>query len=395
MPNADFTADVAAIARIEAVPIILKMMKRITGLRFATVARVTETRWVTCAVDDTLEFGLRPGDEIPLETTICHEIRQHRQAVVFGHASRHPVFSSHHTPRLYELESYISIPIVQANGKFFGTLCALDRVPADLQKENLLETLSLFAQLIATNLDMQSSLDTSTSALATAHEAARLQSEFVAVLGHDLRTPLAAVQMSAELLDRKLVDRQERKFASTILKSAKRMGSLIEDVLDLARGRLGGGIPVDLCLAKDLQATLQAVVNEIRTTFPAITIEQTLSIPAPVFCDSTRLGQLLSNLLANAAVHGSKDDPVQLKAKLGGDSLIIEVRNQGPVIPEELMPLLFQPFTRSAKGRRAEGLGLGLYIAAQIVDAHQGTLIVSSDPDTGTCFTATLPIIPS
>ncbi|WP_462379418.1 GAF domain-containing protein [Pseudomonas sp. Marseille-QA0892] len=101
-------------------------------MRFATVARVTERRWIACAVDDALEFGIGPGDEIPLETTICDEIRQHREPVIFEHASEHPVYSIHHTPKIYGLESYVSIPIVLSNGDFFGTLCAIDRVPVEL-----------------------------------------------------------------------------------------------------------------------------------------------------------------------------------------------------------------------------------------------------------------------
>lgn len=147
-------ADIAAIAAIDAVPLILQMVKQTTGLRFAAVARVTEQKWVLCAVDDSLDFGLLPGGELVLETTICHEIRQHRQPVVFENASAHPLFSSHHTPQFYNLESYVSIPIVTADGEFFGTLCAIDSATSQVDQPHIVQTLELFAQLIAMNLDL-------------------------------------------------------------------------------------------------------------------------------------------------------------------------------------------------------------------------------------------------
>jgi len=147
MSDTSFSPDIEAIRSIDAVPVILSMVKHLTGMRFAAVARVTEQNWVACAVDDAIDFGLKPGGELVLESTICHEIRQHKKPVIFGHASSHPLFSLHHTPRIYGLESYISIPIIKANGEFFGTLCAIDSVPANLNEPAIAQTLTLFAQL--------------------------------------------------------------------------------------------------------------------------------------------------------------------------------------------------------------------------------------------------------
>jgi GAF domain-containing protein len=186
------------------VPVILKIVKQITGMRFAAVARVTDQHWVTCATDDSLAFGLKPGDELPLESTICHEIRQHLQPVVFGDVGASE-FCNHHTPQIYGLQSYVSIPIVLKDGKFFGTLCAIDSVPVELDPEDVVSKLALFSELIASNLELQSTLEASNHALVAAHEDASLQDEFVAVLSHDLRTPLSAIQMSADFLHRKLM----------------------------------------------------------------------------------------------------------------------------------------------------------------------------------------------
>ncbi|MXI48477.1 GAF domain-containing protein [Pseudomonas moraviensis] len=391
MPQTDFSSDLQAIGSIDAVPVILSMVKHITGMRFAAVARVTESKWIACAVDDSIDFGLLPGGELVLESTICHEIRQHHQPVIFGHASQHPLFSTHHTPKTYGLESYISIPIIKADGEFFGTLCAIDSVPANLDDPAIEKTLTLFAQLIAMSLDTQGHLHATKTALADANEMGRLREQFIAVLGHDLRTPLSAIRMSADLLESKVEDKRSRTLLSAIRTSSVRMGVLIENILDFARGRLGSGIPVQRKLVDDLQQTLRQTLEEIQVAYPQAKFIDSLEVPAGVYCDPLRISQLLSNLLGNAVTHGSIAEPIVLKAFAEGDEIVISLTNQGTPIPPALMPLLFEPFSRSEAGQRHEGLGLGLYIAGQIANAHNGTLSVTSDRETGTCFVARFP----
>lgn len=391
MPQTDFSSDLQAIGSIDAVPVILSMVKHITGMRFAAVARVTESKWIACAVDDSIDFGLLPGGELVLESTICHEIRQHHQPVIFGHASQHPLFSTHHTPKTYGLESYISIPIIKADGEFFGTLCAIDSVPANLDDPAIEKTLTLFAQLIAMSLDTQGHLHATKTALADANEMGRLREQFIAVLGHDLRTPLSAIRMSADLLESKVEDKRSRTLLSAIRTSSVRMGVLIENILDFARGRLGSGIPVQRKLVDDLQQTLRQTLEEIQVAYPQAKFIDSLEVPAGVYCDPLRISQLLSNLLGNAVTHGSIAEPIVLKAFAEGDEIVISLTNQGTPIPPALMPLLFEPFSRSEAGQRHEGLGLGLYIAGQIANAHNGTLSVASDRETGTCFVARFP----
>ena len=391
MTDPQFTSDIEAIRSIDAVPVILSMVKHITGMRFAAVARVTENNWVACAVDDSIDFGLKPGDELVLESTICHEIRQHKQPVIFGHASLHPIFSLHHTPRTYGLESYISIPIVKADGEFFGTLCAIDSVPAKLDEPAIAKTLTLFAQLIAMSLDTQTRLHAAKVELDTANELGRLREQFIAVLGHDLRTPLSAIRMSADLLETKVEDKRSLNFIAAIRNSSVRMGVLIENILDFARGRLGGGIPVQRKLVDDLQRTLRMTLEEVQVSHPQATFIHTLDVPTGVYCDALRISQLLSNLLGNAVTHGSISEPIVLNAWAENDEMVISLTNQGTPIAPHLIPLLFEPFSRSEAGQRCEGLGLGLYIASQIATAHNGSLSVTSDSESGTCFVARFP----
>lgn len=391
MTDPQFTSDIEAIRSIDAVPVILSMVKHITGMRFAAVARVTENNWVACAVDDSIDFGLKPGDELVLESTICHEIRQHKQPVIFGHASLHPLFSVHHTPKTYGLESYISIPIVKADGEFFGTLCAIDSVPAKLDEPAIVKTLTLFAQLIAMSLDTQNRLHAAKAELDSANELGRLREQFIAVLGHDLRTPLSAIRMSADLLETKIEDKRSLNFIAAIRNSSVRMGVLIENILDFARGRLGGGIPVQRKLVDDLQRTLRMTLEEVQVSHPQATFIHTLDVPTGVYCDALRISQLLSNLLGNAVTHGSISEPIVLNAWAENDEMVISLTNQGTPIAPHLIPLLFEPFSRSEAGQRCEGLGLGLYIASQIATAHNGSLSVTSDSESGTCFVARFP----
>tara|TARA_R110002126_G_scaffold125401_3_gene267626 strand:- start:1789 stop:3024 length:1236 start_codon:yes stop_codon:yes gene_type:complete len=383
--------DITKIAKIDAVPLILKMIKQITGMRFAAVARVTEAKWVACAVDDSIDFGLQAGGELVAGDTICDEIRVHHQPVVFQHASEDPVYVDHHTRKLFELESYISIPIIRANGEFFGTICAIDRVPAHFDESTVVTKLELFAQLIAVQLDMQEAQEKIEAALIKETETGRLREQFIAVLGHDLRSPLTAIGMSAELLESKLTVERDRGLATSIKQSSKRMSTLIEDVLDFSKARLGSGIPVKRMVTNQLTSAINDVVDEIALSNPNTAINRHIQLPEEVFCDTGRVGQLLSNLLVNAVTHGAQDSPIGVSAVMDNNEVVLCVTNQGKQIPPELISLLFHPFTRSEAQSSGEGLGLGLYIAAQIVAGHEGTLDVQSTAEAGTCFVARFP----
>ena len=151
----DFRADIDAIGAIDAVPTILNVVCRVTGMGFAAVARVTEQRWICCAVHDEIQFGLQPGGELKVETTICHEIRQMREAVVIDHVAEDTLYCQHHTPAMYGFQSYISMPIFLKDGRFFGTLCAIDPRPHRLKNPETIGMFKLFAELIAFHLDAQ------------------------------------------------------------------------------------------------------------------------------------------------------------------------------------------------------------------------------------------------
>jgi len=366
--------DIALISRSNAVPTILEVVSRTTGMRFTAVARVTGTSWTACAVYDQIEFGLKPGGELALESTICNEIRQHHQPVIFGKASEHVMFSTHPTPKLYGFESYISIPIFLSDESFFGTLCAIDPAPAKLDDPELVKTLELFAKLIAAQYEAEQRSDETELALLDAQSTARLRDQFVAVLGHDLRNPVQSITMGADMLERELPDGRERRIARHIQRSCQRMTELISNIMDFALGKLGDGIAASMERTHDLAGDLEHVVSEIQRAHPDREIVVTTSLQTAFACDRRRIGQLLGNLLSNAITHGSDKSPIRIFIISNPSDFELAVENAGKPIAADTLERLFQPFTRGTSASPKPGLGLGLYIAAEIAKAHGGTL---------------------
>lgn len=382
--------DLAAVAQIDAVPTILDVVCRTTGMGFAAVARVTEDRWIACAVRDEIQFGLQPGGELQLKTTICDEIRDSGQPVIIDHVAEDENFCGHPTPAMYGFQSYISFPIYRPDGRFFGTLCAIDPRPARLKTPETIGMFKLFADLIAFHLDAQDRLRVSEAALLDERQTAELREQFIAVLGHDLRSPLAAIDAGARVLDKMALDEKAAPVVALIRRSAARMAGLIDNVLDFARGRLGGGISLDQAIDADLETVLEHVIAEMRTAWPDREIHAETALSRPVAYDSARIAQLFSNLLANALTHGDPAGPVWVQARSDGAGFELSVANLGEPIPPETRARLFQPFSRASARRDQQGLGLGLYIASEIARAHSGLLEVASSAEE-TRFTFRMP----
>lgn len=387
--------DVATIGRISAVPAILQVITESTGLGFAAVARVTEHKWVACAVRDSLDFGLAPGGELELTSTICHEIRSSHQPVVIDHVAEDATFCLHHTPRLYKFQSYISVPIFLSSGAFFGTICALDPKPAKLTGTPILTMMESFARLLALQIESEDNMQQVRADLLAEREVSELREQFIAVLGHDLRNPLFAINASAELLLRRPLDDKAQQIVNHILTSGKRASQLVDDVLDFARGRLGHGIPLSLHDGEGLDATLEHVVSEVQRVHPTRLIHSRIGRLESICCDHGRIAQLLSNLVSNAIAHGDAASPVEVVALANDDAFLLSVTNQGEPIPETVLAQLFQPYSRPVTDAPQAGLGLGLYIASQIALAHRGTLEVCSTRERGTTFTFSMPRLTS
>jgi hypothetical protein len=382
----------AAIQSIDAVPTILKVAVKTTGMRFAAIARVTEDEWLACATHDEASFGLVAGDMLPIGTTLCQEVRRLGLPIAIDEVATDDVYRDHPTPAAFGFQSYLSVPIVRGDGSIFGTLCALDPEPRAAKRPEVLDSFRLFADLIARHLDARERLETAQAALVEERALAGLRDRFVAVLGHDLRNPLAAIEAGATLLARATLDDRSTAIVGRMRQSTRRMAELIDDVLDLARGQMGGGLQIASAADAALGDALGLVVSELRAVHPDRVILADLAITATVACDPRRIMQLLSNLLANALTHGDAAQPVRVEAGCAKGRFVMAVANGGAAIPAEQLPQLFEPFSRSAKSR--DGLGLGLYIAAEIAKAHDGRIEVTST-DQETRFTFSMPQFPA
>jgi two-component system, sensor histidine kinase and response regulator len=223
--------------------------------------------------------------------------------------------------------------------------------------------------------------------LAIADATARRQDTNIGIVAHDLRAPLGAIRTGVTLL-RMTTQTPERVIAISerIDRSCERMAVMIRDILDFARGRLAGGIPLTRT-RMDLDAACRAIVSETEAAHPNARIDASTSGDTQGTWDQARVEQALSNLLANAVEHG--DGTVALHIS-GEDSnrVSVSVHNQGPAIPPERLPGVFEPFQKGDEG--GNGLGLGLFIVREIVRAHEGTVDVASTAQ-GTTFTVSLP----
>ena len=220
---------------------------------------------------------------------------------------------------------------------------------------------------------------------------------FLAILGHDLRTPLGAISMSAEfILETGELKEPLLTLTSRIASSSKRMNNMIGSLLDFTRSRLGGGIPIERA-DMSMEKLVNDVVNEIGAAYPSRTIEVKARGEQRGEWDCARISQALTNLIVNALEHGSPQSGV--KVEVGGDNkeATIAVHNRGTPIPETQLSGIFNPMKGREAGGRSTGsnssgnLGLGLYIADRIVSAHYGIIDVSSSEERGTTFTMHLP----
>lgn len=376
--SAELPAAVREIQTIGSVAQILQTVAAITGLGFVAVAHVTDHSWTTCAVLDRLNFGLKIGDGLDVSTTLCDEVRASGYNIVIDDVCKSDRYRDHPTPRIFAFQSYFSIPIFRPDGAYFGTLCGLDPHPSPLSNPATVSTLELFAQLISKQLEVEQAHAVTEGELLAERETSELREQFIAVLGHDLRTPLSAIQSGVELLRLVYTDQKAIPILQRMQRSAGRMSALIDDVVDFTRGRMGGGIALNMRHEKALETALVQVIDELRELHSAVTIVARIEPVTNLFCDSARLSQLLSNLLKNAIVHGDDTGPVSVTINSKDGRFNMIVTNQGKSLAPELTAQLFKPFWRAPTKGEHQGLGLGLYIVSEIARSHGGNMTVAS-----------------
>ncbi|MGQ3298844.1 GAF domain-containing sensor histidine kinase [Reyranella sp.] len=368
---------------------VVRVVSAICGTPISVINLIdSERQWFKAEIG----LGVR---ETPLPASICsHAILQPDLFIVPDtladqRFSDNPLVTG--DPRL---RFYAGALLKTPEGLPLGTICVLDYKPRDLD-ENQKALLRLTARQIMKMMELrrlnaaeriareraETHAEATTARLAHANRESDLREQFIAVLGHDLRNPLASIQAGAQLVKRGKLTLDE--MLQLTQGSISRMSALIDNILDFARGRLGTGI--DLARTEVLLTpTLTQVVDELRAAAPDRRIAANIAMSESVFCDPGRIGQLLSNLLGNAVVHGAPGTPIDVEAKVKDGTFELSVRNAGDPIPDAALAKLFQPFFRGEARPSQQGLGLGLYICSEIARAHGGTLTASSTPEATT-----------
>ncbi len=302
-----------------------------------------------------------------------------------------------------EIRSYVGVPL-RTRDKTIGALTLVmaesDRRfdDDDLQFAQALadraalaiDNARMFRVVQRANDRIAAQLTAETARREHAEDATRFAEAFIGILGHDLRNPLNAVAMAAHVLRQKTSSDELKKIVQRIQTSTGRMTSMVEQLLDLTRSRLAGGIAVEVASC-NLGAIICDVIEELRLVAgDRAVVWREHEVTGR--WDRHRLAQVISNLVGNALEHGDKAEPVSVALTSTPTHARVVVGNRGSAIAPELLPVLFDPYRRVAlRGPRSKGLGLGLFISEQIVTAHGGTIEVASTPADGTVFSVTLP----
>lgn len=220
---------------------------------------------------------------------------------------------------------------------------------------------------------------------------------FLGILGHDLRTPLGAILLGADSL-RRSAETSTRgiKISNQIYTSVKRANQIVGDLLDLTRSQMGPGIPVKT-VELDLSPLCKRIIDEIRVSHPEANVVFTANAPIVGRFDGARMEQVFSNIISNAVHHGEIQTPILVELVASEGYAVFSVNNGGEPIPKDVLPFIFNPMGRFSQHSVTdpppiEGLGLGLFIASEIVASHKGSIDVISDREQGTTFIVKVPI---
>lgn len=314
--------------------------------------------------------------------------------LLINDASIDPRFREHPAFHQLGVRSYISVPLHRRDGSLFGVLCAFDALPAQLSPDQLILP-GLLADLIAFELEAQDEQRRREAELQQAQRAATFREQFLAILGHELRNPLNTIALSAQaLLQRGDLPPHHIRAVTRVVGSADRMTRMIGDITEIARARLGAGMRI-APRRMDLFELVNQVVEELKVAHADRSVSIQTTGDGRGVWDPDRMAQVLTNLVGNAIGHSPEDTLVEVALLDEGESVVAEIKNEGPPIPPERLDTIFEPFQRGApsedKNQAGEGLGLGLFIVKEIVLAHGGQIDVSSSAEHGTRFRVRLP----
>ncbi|WP_276498151.1 sensor histidine kinase [Pontibacter litorisediminis] len=393
--------DLEAVRQIPVVPTMLKVICQTTDMGFAAVARVTQDRWLACSVRDEVQFGLEEGGELKVETTLCNEIRDHREPVVIDCVDEDPVYKHHHTPSIYGLQSYISVPIILKNGAFFGTLCAIDAKPAKVNNDKVIGMFTMFAELLAFHLQSLDLLERSQTATAVLHDRNKALTQenfdlenFVYTASHDLKSPVANIEYLldelAEVIGREKPDKEEvRQVIGMMRSSLKRFAVTVKDLTTI--------VEVDKNSDREdvEEINLHEVVEQVKHDLSSLIVSSDARIKVDcerelgISFSKKNFKSIIYNLLNNAIKYRSPERTPEVLLKMASvdGKVLLSVSDNGMGIPVDKQDKVFTMFKRFHD--HVEGSGLGLYIVKRILDNSKKEIRLESTLEKGTTFTIT------
>jgi signal transduction histidine kinase len=434
MQDNDYEKDIEAIGKIPIVSQLLDVVCQTTKMGFSAIARVTEDRWITCSVHDDIAFGLKTGDELELKTTICNEIRQHKTPVIINHVAEDPKFKNHHTPLQYGFQSYISVPIIRKDGRFFGTLCAIDPKPHEINTPEITGIFALFADLIAYHLEAIEQVDNVELRLLEERELHKISDEnqkkftellerkveertlelkenndsldkmnkelqaFAYISSHDLQEPLRKIQIFSSAIAEKesnnLTD-SGKDYFKRIQGAADRMQTLINDLLAYSRASVD---------AKKFEfLDLNLVVAEVKSDLREEIEKKNAVIEAVDLCHCNivnfQMRQLFYNLISNSLKFSAleKQPLIKISSKIIDGNIAsekfchIKIEDNGIGFDQKYSEKIFELFQSLHPREKYDGTGIGLSIVKKIVENHNGKITATSEMGKGARFDIYLP----
>jgi signal transduction histidine kinase len=438
-----FQKDVENIEEIPVIPDMLDVICRTTRMGFAAVARVTEETWMACSVKDDIAFGLKPGDELQIKTTICNEIRQHRQAVIIDDVAEDLDYINHHTPAMYGFRSYISVPIFKKDGSFFGTLCAIDPAPRALNTPEITGMFFLFADLISFHLhaielvktaeqqlrverlqhqhsedqnksftlELEKLVQERTQQLSEKNRALeKMNTElqtFTYAASHDLQEPLRKIRMYAEEINRKDADQlseRGKEYFDKIQHAAARMQSLISDLISYPQSNTSHGSYEVVNLNAILEEVKLDLANELVQKQAIIETHEVCTIHVIPF----QFREVFSNLVGNSLKFSSplRQPRISIGSRIIDGSEVkyqlpagftqwchISITDNGIGFKQEHSEKIFELFQRLHNEKEYEGNGVGLAIVKKVIENHSGFIMAEGKVNEGATFHIYIPVV--
>lgn len=419
------------------IPKLLSVICQTTGMGFAAVARVTEDRWITCASEDHLEFGLKPGDELQVKTTICDSIRDDRKAVVIDNVSEDPDYHDHHTPAMYNLQSYISMPIIRKDGSFFGTLCAIDPKPNSLKTFKVTEMFTLFADLISFHIEAieeavesetmlqekstllektknqkneaeKSKSDVEKKLIEKNISLEKMNSELEAfnyISSHDLQEPLRKIQLFTDLIENGESENLSEKGKHAFHKirfSAYRMQNLINDLLTYSKTKFDER----KFETKDLNIILKDVIDDLTEEIQEKKVKFAIENLGQLSIIEFQFRQLLYNLISNSIKFSKPEKELTItisskkinslesdfpKLTPNTEYYSISVADNGIGFDQVYNERIFGLF-QALHTKTTKSTGIGLTIVKRIVENHKGFIKAKGILNEGATFEIFLPV---